>query len=79
MALDPMRSLPNFSGEKTESTDNHLDAFDDCPKIHQIHVVDANITKIIARFGYSLFGKVKKWFNQGRDVEHMQMLQPGKH
>ena len=24
-----MRNLPKFSGEKTESADNHLDAFDD--------------------------------------------------
>ena len=26
--VDPMRSLPRFSGEKTESTDKHLDALD---------------------------------------------------
>ena len=24
------------------------------------------VTQIINRFGYSLFGKAKKWFNQGR-------------
>ena len=29
VVVDPMRNLPKFSGEKIESTDNHLDAFDD--------------------------------------------------
>ena len=29
VVVDPMRSLPKFSGEKIESADNHLDAFDD--------------------------------------------------
>ena len=67
VVVDPMRNLPKFSGEKTESADNHLDAFDDYLEIQQINVVDANVGQIITRFGYSLFGKAKKWFNQGRD------------
>ena len=29
VAVDPMRNFPKFSSEKTESADNHLDAFDD--------------------------------------------------
>ena len=40
--VDPMRNLPKFSGEKTESADNHLDAFDDYLEIQQIIVADAN-------------------------------------
>ena len=36
-------------------------------EIQQINVADANVAQIITRFGYSLFGKAKKWFNQGRD------------
>ena len=27
--VDPMRNLPKFCGEKIDSADNHLDAFDD--------------------------------------------------
>ena len=27
----------------------------------------ANVAQIIIRFGFSLFGKAKKWFNQGRE------------
>ena len=57
----------SFSGEKTESTDNHLDAFDDYLEIQQINGADTNVAQIITIFGYSLFGKAKKWFNQGRD------------
>ena len=63
----PMRNLPKFSGEKTELADNHLNAFDDYLEMQQIHVADANVAQIITRFGYSLFGKAKKWFNQSRD------------
>ena len=63
MVVDPMRNSPKFSGEKTESADNHLDAFDDYLEIQQINVADANVAQIITRFGYSLFGKAKKWFN----------------
>ena len=29
VVVDPMRNLPKFSHEKTESADNHLDVFDD--------------------------------------------------
>ena len=58
--VNSMRNLPNIYGEKTESADNHLDAFDDNLKIQQINVADANLAQIIARFGYSLFGKAKK-------------------
>ena len=67
VVVDPMKNLPKFSGEKTESADNHLDAFDDYLEIQQINVADANVAQIIARLCYSLFGKGKKWFNQGRD------------
>ena len=59
-----MRNLPKFSGEKTKSTDSHLDAFDDYLEIQQTKVVDANVAQIITGFGYSLFGKAKKQFNQ---------------
>ena len=67
VVVDPMKNLPKFSGEKTESADNHLDAFDYYLEIQQIDVADANVAQIITRFGYSLFGKAKTWFNQGRD------------
>ena len=67
VVVDPMRNVPKFSGEKTESADNHLDAFDDYLGIKQINVADANVAQIITGFGYSLSGKTKKWFNQGRD------------
>ena len=56
-----MRNLPNFSGEKTESADNHLDVFDDYLEVHQINVGDTNVAQIITRFG-----KAKKWINKGR-------------
>ena len=36
-------------------------------EIQQINVADPNVAKIITRFGYSLFGKAKKWFNLGRE------------
>ena len=49
VVVDPMRNLLKFSGEKTESADNHLDAFDDYLEIHQINVVDANVAQIITR------------------------------
>ena len=35
VAVDPMRNLPKFSGEKTKSAVNHLDAFDDYLEIPQ--------------------------------------------
>ena len=53
--------------KKTASADDHLYAFDDYLEIQQFNVADANVAQIIIRFGYSLFGKAKKWFNQGRD------------
>ena len=67
VVVDSMRNLPKFSGEKTESADNHLDAFDDYLKIQQINVADVNVAQIITRSGYSLFGKATKWFNKGRE------------
>ena len=67
VVIDLMRNLPKFTGEKTESTDNNLDAFDDYLEIPQINVTDANVAQIITRFSYSLFGKAQKWFNQGRE------------
>ena len=67
VVLDPMQNVPKSSGEKTESADNHLDAFDDYLEIQQINVADANVAQIITRFHYSLFGKAKKWLNQGRE------------
>ena len=67
VVVDPMKNLPKFSGEKTESADNHLDAFDDYLEIQQINVGDADVAQIITRFSYSLFGKAKMWLNQGRD------------
>ena len=63
LVVDPMRNLPKFSGEKTESAENHLDAFDDYLKIQQAHVFNVNVAQIITRFGYLLFDKAKKWFN----------------
>ena len=63
VVVDPMRNLPKFSGEKSASADNHLDAFDDHHNMQQINIADANVSQIITRFGYSLFGKAKKWFN----------------
>ena len=67
VVVDPVRNLPKFSGEKTEAAQNHLHAFDEYLEIQQINVADANVAQIITRFGYSLFGKAEKWFNQGRD------------
>ena len=66
VVVDPIRNLAKFSGEKTESADNHLDAFDDYLEIQEINVIDANVAQIISGFGYSLFGRAKNWFNQGR-------------
>ena len=67
VVVDHMKNLPKYSGEKTESADNHLDAFHDYLEIQQNDVADANVAQIITRFGYSLFGKAKKWFNLGRE------------
>ena len=72
-----MRNLPNFLVKKTESADNHLDAFNDYLKIQQINVVDANVTLIITRFGYSLFGKAKSGLPRVEKVDHMPLLQTG--
>ena len=60
VVIEPMRNLPKSSGEKTESADNHLDAFDDYLEIQKINVGNTNDAQIITRFGYSLFGKAKK-------------------
>ena len=67
IVVDPIRNLPIFSGEKTESANRQFDAFDDYLEIQQIDIDDANVAQIITRFGYSLFGKARKWFNQGRE------------
>ena len=40
VVVDPMRNLPKISGKKTESADNHLDAFDDYLEIQQINVAE---------------------------------------
>ena len=77
LVVELMRNLPKCYGEKTESVDNHVDAFDDYLEIQQINVVDVNVAQIITRCGYSLFGKAKKEFNQGREGRpHWPMLQP---
>ena len=34
VVVDPMRNLPNFSGEKTESADNDLAIFDGYLEMH---------------------------------------------
>ena len=47
VVVDPMRNLLKFSGEKTESADNHLDAVDNYLEIQQINVGDANVAQII--------------------------------
>ena len=67
VVVEPMGNFPKFSGEKTESPDNHLDAFYGYLEIQQINVADTIVAQIINRFGYSLFSKANKWFNQGRD------------
>ena len=43
VVVDPMRNLPKFSGERTESADNHLDSCDDYLEIQQINVAEANV------------------------------------
>ena len=77
VVVDPMKNLPKFSGEKTESADNH--AFDDYLEIQQIDVADANVAQIITRFGYSLFGKAKSGLTKVEMEDHMLMLQIGMH
>ena len=67
VVVDPMRNLPKFSGKKTESADNHFNAFDDYLDIQQINVADANVAQITTRFCYSLFGKAKMLLNQGKE------------
>ena len=66
VVVDIVRFSSNLYGEKTELADNHHDAFDDYLEIQQINVVDDNVAQIITTFGYSLFCKAKKWFNQGK-------------
>ena len=39
VVVDPLQNLPKFSGEKTESVDNHLDVFGDYLEITQINVI----------------------------------------
>ena len=77
VVVDPMRNLPKFSGEKTESADNHLDAFDDYLEIQHINVADANVVQIINTFGYSLFGKAKIGSTKVEMVDHMPLLHTG--
>ena len=77
VVVDPMKNLPKFSGEKTESADTHLDAFDDYLEIQQIDVAVANVAQIITTFGFSLFGKAKKCLTKAERVDHMLMLQTG--
>ena len=50
--VDPIWNLPKFSGEKTESVDINLDAFDDYLEMQQINVADANVAQITTRFCY---------------------------
>ena len=64
--LTPWENIPNFSGEETESADNHFDVFNDYLEIEQINV-DANVAQIINRFCNSLFGKAKQSFNHSRE------------
>ena len=52
VVIDPMKNLPKFSGNKTESADNHLDAFNDHLEIHQINLANVNAVQIITRLGY---------------------------
>ena len=66
VVADPMRPLPRFSGENTESAEKYLDAFDDYLEIQKHNVVDCNITQIIISVGYSLFGNVKSGVTRER-------------
>ena len=77
VVVEPMRNLPKFSSEKTESADNHLNAFGDYLEIQQINVADANVTQIITRIGHSLFGKAKSGLTKVEMVDHMPLLQTG--
>ena len=51
VVVDPMRNLPTFSGQKTETADKQFDAFVDYLEIQQSNVVDTNVAQIITRFG----------------------------
>ena len=42
----PMRNLPKFFCEKTESAGTHLDPFNDYLEIQQVDVVDTNVAQI---------------------------------
>ena len=53
VVVDPMRNVSKFTGVKTGSADNNLDAFNDYLEIQQINVADVNVAQIITRFGYS--------------------------
>ena len=66
-----MRNLATSSGEKSESADNHLDAFDDYLEMQQINVADANVAPIITRFHYSLLDKAKSDLTRVEKVDHM--------
>ena len=77
VVIDPMRNLSKFFGEKIESADNHLDAFDDYLKIQHINVAEANVAQIITRFDYSLSGKAKSGSTKVELVDHMPLLQTG--
>ena len=77
VVVDPMQNLPKCPGEKTESADNHLDAFDEYLEIQQINVVDANVAQIITGFGYSLFSKAKNGLTRVEKVHHIPLLQTG--
>ena len=48
VVVDPTQNLTKFSGEKTESANNHLDAFDDYLEIQQINIANTNVAQIIA-------------------------------
>ena len=65
-----------INGEKTESVDNHLDAFDDYLERQQINVADANVAQIITRFGHSLV-KLKSGSTKVEMVDHIPLLQTG--
>ena len=75
--VDPMRNLPKNSGEKTESADNHLDAFDDYLEIQQINAVDVKVAQIITRYGMLYLVKPKRGLTRVEKIDHMPLLQTG--
>ena len=70
-----MRNVPNLSGEKTKSADDHLDAFDNYEEMQTINVVDANVAQSMTRSGYSLLGKAKTGLTRVEKIDHMSKLQ----